>query len=382
MKMKFKLWEHRGLLPPDEKGQRATPNPAPNGSQPSGSYTTDVLNYLSSSVSGHVLRGTAAAIEICAGVWQRGMATAEVSPMNGRTAALTPSTLGYIGRYLLRYGEVLFEIGTRGGEITLTPAQSWTVSGDIDPASWMYEATFQGPSGSVVRTLPAGRVLHLKYAQSHHAPWLGVGPLNEAGLSQELVGQIEVALAEEAGTPRGYNFAVPDPKQASGLTRDLRTSRGGLSLVPSVASDAAWGAGSESQPSDDWVSKRFGMMPPQPMVELRSRVELSVLAAAGVPVTIMSLSDGTAKSKDFARFLTLTMVPLGKMLAQQIGDALDVDRLTFDFNDLGAADIASKGRVFGQLVSNGVSIADAAEVAGLPISDTTPTPAPGATSDT
>ena len=197
---------------------------------------------------------------------------------------------------------MLFEIGTRGGEITLTPAQSWTVSGDIDPASWMYEATFQGPSGSVVRTLPAGRVLHLKYAQSHHAPWLGVGPLNEAGLSQELVGQIEVALAEEAGTPRGYNFAVPDPKQASGLTRDLRTSRGGLSLVPSVASDAAWGQGIESKPGDDWVSKRFGMMPPQPMVELRSRAELSVLAAAGVPVTIMSLSDGTAKSKDFARF--------------------------------------------------------------------------------
>ena len=76
------------------------------------------------------------------------------------------------------------------------------------------------------------------------------------------------------------------------------------------------------------------------------------------------------------------MVPLGKMLAQQIGDALDVDGLTFDFNDLGAADIAAKGRVFGQLVSNGVSIADAAEVAGLPISDTTPTPAVGPSNDT
>ena len=39
MPMKFKLWEHRGLLGEREKGQRATPNPAP--SQPSGSYTTD-----------------------------------------------------------------------------------------------------------------------------------------------------------------------------------------------------------------------------------------------------------------------------------------------------------------------------------------------------
>ena len=374
--MKFKLWEHRGLLGERDKGQRATPNPAPGEGQPSGNFTTDVLNYLSSSVSGQALRGTAAAIEVCAGVWQRGMATAEVSPRNGRTAALTPTTLGYIGRYLLRYGEVLFEIGTRGGEITLTPAQSWTVTGGTDRASWMYEATFAGPSASVTRTLPAGRVLHLMYSVSPSAPWVGVGPLANAGLTQELVAQIETALAQEAATPRGYNIPVPDPKQASGLTRDLRTSRGGLSLVPSANSDAAWGQGIESKPGDDWASKRFGMSPPAAMVELRGSAELSILAACGVGVTIMSQSDGTAKAKDFARFLTLTMVPLGKMLAQQIGDALDVDGLTFDFNDLGAADLAAKGRVFGQLVSNGVSIADAAEVAGLPISDTTPAPQP------
>ncbi len=196
-----------------------------------------------------------------------------------------------------------------------------------------------------------------------------------------MVMEIETALAQEAGTPRAHVVPVPDPKQAGQLTTDLRGSRGGLSLVPSVASDAAWGQGQESKPADDWVSKRIGMSPPQPMVELRSRAELSILAAAGVPVTIMSVSDGTAKAKDFSRFLTLTMVPIGKIIAQQVGDAIDVPDLAFDFNDLGAADIAAKGRVFGQLVSNGVSIADAAEVAGLPISDTTPAPQPEPSSD-
>ena len=170
-----------------------------------------------------------------------------------------------------------------------------------------------------------------------------------------MVMEIETALAQEAATPRGYNVPLPDPGQAGGLTADLRGSKGRLNLVPSVASDVAWGQGMESKPADDWVSKRFGMMPPQAMVELRSRAEISILAAAGVPVTILSLSDGTAKQKDFARFLTLTMVPLGKVIAQQVGDALDVPDLAFDFNDLGAADIAAKGRVFGQLVSNGVS---------------------------
>ena len=148
-----------------------------------------------------------------------------------------------------------------------------------------------------------------------------------------------------------------------------------------MASDAAWGQGMESKPGDDWVSKRFGMSPPQAMVQLRGNAELSILAACGVGVTILSQNDGTAKARDFSRFLTGTMIPLGKVLAQQIGDALDVPDLSFDFNDLGAADIAAKGRVFGQLVSNGVSIADAAEVAGLPISDTTTATPPEPSSD-
>ena len=227
MKMKLKLWEHRGLLGERDKGQRATPSPAPI--PPSGSYTQDVLNYLSSNASGHALRGAAAAVEICAGTWARGLATATVTPMNERTMALSPTLLSYIGRYLLLRGEVLFEVGVGPRGLMLSPASHWTVTGSTDPSTWMYEATFQGPSTSAVRTLPRSRVVHLQYAQSHHAPWLGVGPLASAGLTQELVGQIETALAQEAATPRGYDIAVPDPKQAGQLTADLRTSRGGLS---------------------------------------------------------------------------------------------------------------------------------------------------------
>ena len=355
--MKLKFWEHRNA-------------------DPSGSYTTDVLNYISSSVSGQALRGTAAAIEICAGVWQRGMSSAEVTPMNARTAALTPTLLGHIGRNLCLYGEVVASIDVRRGQVTLTPAQSWVVSGGLDRDSWVYECTFQTPSGSVVRSLPSSRVLHIMYAQSSAQPWCGVSPLGQAGLTQSMLYNLESALAQEARTPTAYVVPVPDPKQAHQLTTDLRGSKGGLSLVPSTRSDAAWGMGQESTPGSDWQSMRLGMSPPLPVVELRSRAELSILAAAGVPVTILSLSDGTAKRADLARFLTLTLEPVGRIVTEQVGAALEVPDLKLDFSAASAADLASKGRVFGQLVSNGVSIADAAEVAGLPISDTTPTPPP------
>ena len=95
----------------------------------------------------------------------------------------------------------------------------------------------------------------------------------------------------------------------------------------------------------------------------------------------MSVSDGTAKKEDFRRFLHLTLQPVGKHHRRSNRRLpLDVPDLAFDFSGIGAADLAAKGRVFGQLVSNGVSIADAAEVSGLPISDTAPVP-PGASND-
>ena len=197
------------------------------GISPSGDYTKDAVALAVLNASGQALRGVPSAIEICSGTWGRGLATAEISPRNAKTAALTPSTLGFIGRYLLKYGEVVFELGIRQGQITLTPAQSWRVEGGVDPESWTYELTMQGPSRYAIRTVPRGRVLHLTYATAHNAPWRGVGPLNEAGISQELVIELETALAQEAHTPRGYNIAVPDPTQADALTADLRRSRGG-----------------------------------------------------------------------------------------------------------------------------------------------------------
>ena len=132
----------------------------------------------------------------------------------------------------------------------------------------------------------------------------------------------------------------------------------------------------ESKPADDWVSKRYGMSPPLAMVQLRSNVEAFRPGRSWVPATIMSVSDGTAKKEDFRRFLHLTLQPVGKIIAQQIGDAIDVPDLAFDFNAIGAADIAAKARAWGTLTKGGVSPQDAGEITGLPIDDSATVPAP------
>ena len=72
---------------------------------------------------------------------------------------------------------------------------------------------------------------------------------------------------------------------------------------------------------------------------------------------------------------------LSALHTQQIGDALDVDGLSFDFSGIGAADIAAKARAYGTLTKSGVSPQDAGAITGLPIDDTTPQPVPVGPSD-
>ena len=153
----FKLWEHRGLL---EKGQRAIAKPRAH-CQPSWLLHDRRLElHHVIRIRAESLRGVCLLQSRFAPAYGKGaLATAEVSPINGRTAALSPSVLGYIGRYLLLRGEVLFEIGIQrrgdrpdtrsilgGGKVALTLP------------SWMYECHLPVPLYIYrTRTLSAGQ---------------------------------------------------------------------------------------------------------------------------------------------------------------------------------------------------------------------------------
>ena len=364
----FRRRESPAEIPPESRA----------GITPSGDFTKDTIALAILGAGGPVLRGTAASLEIAAGQWQRGFAVANVSPLNARTLALTPDLLGHVGRYLLKYGQAVFEIQVMGGAVVLNPAQQWNVYGGPSPDTWEWELTFSGPSYTEMRRLPAPRVLNLTYAVDHSAPWVGVGPLNAAGLTQAAVVNVDTAIAQESATARGYLFTVPDIGQATELTGDLRGAKGGLQLVPSVASDTAWGAGIESKPADDWAAKRFGFTPPQPLTDLRAGIESSILAAAGIDPAVLSQSDGTAKREAFRQFLHLTLNPVAAIVAAQIGRALNLD-VSLDFTSLGAADLAARGRYFKQLRDGGMSLEDAASAANIPITESSlsaPAPAP------
>ena len=73
-----------------------------------------------------------AVVEAASGLWARGFASAAVEPQTPATIALTSSVLAAIGRGLATRGEAVFEVEVNG-EVLLTQASAWKVSGGTRP---------------------------------------------------------------------------------------------------------------------------------------------------------------------------------------------------------------------------------------------------------
>ena len=91
-------------------------------------YTDAVVQAILANAQGEVTQGLAAAVEVCAGWWQRAFASAEIQPGGVVSDLITPH-LGTIGRAMVVTGEIVFEIST--GDLLLPGADS-SVNRDRD----------------------------------------------------------------------------------------------------------------------------------------------------------------------------------------------------------------------------------------------------------
>ena len=302
-----------------------------------------------------------AALEACTGLWGRGFASADVSPSNLRTEALTPSVLETVGRALLVKGECLFEIMVSGGRLTLVPASSWTVTGGASPASWEYKLTKSGPSGNTTKTVTASRVVHVRIGATAENPWKGEGPLTRIATSKKLAASLETQLANDAATSHGY--LIPVPQVETGLQADIRKLSGKATLVESVSS--GWEAGTQKAPQSDFEPQRVGST----LDDLRESVARHIFAASGVHPSWLGNSDGTLARESFRQFLHATLKPVAKIIRGELRDKLSEPDLTISFDELGASDITGRARAFQGLVNGGMSIEKAAILSGLMIAD-------------
>ena len=240
--------------------------------------------------------------------------------------------------------------------------------GGMDPEGWDWQLTFAGPTASMVKTLPASRVLNLMYSYEAERPWVGIGPLGHAATTRSLLGRIESRLAEEMGQPVGSVLPVPDVNASAQLQTDLRALQGELTLVQHMT--AGWGDPSQAtgQRQPDWTPRRLGGNPPDSLRALRAEVSRAVLAASGVPVSLLGDSAGNEAREGWRQFLLGTLAPLGRIIGPALAEGLDAEGLEFDWERVGASDITGRARAFQSLVGGGMDVEKAAAMSGLMVS--------------
>ena len=335
----------------------------------SGGYTEARLRRLLEDTDGGPIPNSTAAMEICSGLWARGFASAVVMPATMATAALTAPVLAYIGRQLHQCGQAVMEIAFDRGRVTLRPASGWTVTGGVDPETWEWQLTLSGPSETATRTLTSERVLNLQYSCETATPWVGVGPLGYARTSIDLLNLIETKLGQELGQAVGSIIPVPNAETSGQLQADLRELKGKLALVTGMQSGWEEPAAAPSLRHPDWTPRRIGANPPDSLRALRADVSQAILAASGVPASLLGSSDGTLARESWRQFLYSTLQPVGRIIGQTIADGLDAEGFQFDWEKLGASDISGRARAFQSLVGGGMEVGKAASLAGLMIND-------------
>ena len=333
------------------------------------SYTDALVSLIVEQSSGSTLAKPAAtaALEASSSIVARCFAAADVSAPDQYREALGPSTLSLIGRSLIRQGEVLFAIEANNGRVVLLPAASWDVEGDADPASWSYRLTLGGPSRlSTLEPVAANDMVHIRYQVDPEQPWRGVAPLASAALAGRLSAETVTALADEVSGPRGMLLPTPvdgnDPTITT-LKADIRALRGKVALVESTSS--GWAAdGSQQRPKGDWESRRLGAAPGAPLIAQAELASREVYSACGIPLSVVTEAEGTGQREGFRRLLHSTIMPLGRIVSEELTRKFETD-IGLSFDGLFAADLSGRARAFQSLVGGGMDVSKAASLAGL-----------------
>ena len=313
-----------------------------------------------------------AALEAAAGLYAAAFAGATVTPDSARSALSAPC-MALLARDLIRRGESVHAIEVEGVTVRLRPCGSWDVRGPADERGWWYRVDVFGPSGNETRFLPAGAVIHARYAVDPARPWYGIGPLGWARATGTLAANLESRLGEEAGGPVGHLLPVPETGGAEGegdepndplaaLRADIAKGKGRTLTVETTS--AGFGEGRQAAPMEDWKPRRFGASPPDVLPTLRTDAALAVLAACGVPAALVSDADGTAQREAWRRWAMGPLAGLAATVEAELSAKLDIP-IGLDFSGLWAADMAGRAASFKAMVTAGMDAAKAAGLAGL-----------------
>ena len=248
------------------------------------------------------------------------------------------------------------------------------VYGSADPESWRYRLNLPAPS-SGLETIwaDATDVIHLKYTTDKSRPWRGLSFIHKAATSGKLLAGLENLLANEASATSGHILAFPSGslgeaeqgKKKSALNTllsKLKASRGGTTAFQMASEPMALDSTKTAKVGVQ--NYRIGMETPQQITELRGPLRLSILAAAGIPPSLVSSDSATNTREAFRLFVYSRVMPLARVVATELSLKMN-DKIMFNFSALKASDVSGRSRSYKALIDAGMPAAQAGIVAGV-----------------
>lgn len=312
------------------------------------SYTSLIIQAVLNSVNAS--GAMSGALEIAAGTVSRSFAASQVT---GRDSyMLDAMTLSCIGRDLIECGEIALLINPGSH---LIPLPHIDIAADSRFAYTAYDGSRE----------VTDQVVWVKYSEDRYTR-RGIGPMGRPTALRDLANLLERQLSLEAGSVVGH--IIPSPTDGNDptfekLKEDLKQLDGGHQFVKSMRD--AFGQGSGAAPSGDWKPQRLGMNVPAANVSLYDDVQSVVLAACGIPVSVVAGGEGSAARADFSRYIANTVEPLARLTEAAASRAgLNIQ---LDFTSLvRAADMQGRSRSVGSLVKQaGVDQDEAMQIMGL-----------------
>ena len=242
-------------------------------------YASEIHERAHALASGQRVESDAlAAVATAAGLWERCLMMARVTPSGPALGAMNAHMLGLIGRSLAQHGEFLALIEVVDGTVLLAPASGWDVrGGSTDPRRWSYWLTLAMPHGSRDVVRPAAEILHVRIGTSVAQPWRGRSPLRTARTTASLAGRVEAALSSEAALPSGRIVTLVSDSDPNFKARSALVRKGGLSVEGRMPASY-----DQQQGRTDPV--KYGPDPSDAFADsLRSQLGRDILSAYGIP---------------------------------------------------------------------------------------------------
>ena len=352
---------------PFSKPETAVADPRQTAEYRAG-FTDAVLDYSLRQASGNAGASATetAAVIFGMGCLQAAFSVADVEPEELRPT-LTPMVLGAMAQQLALKGNSVWDILVNEGDPfpTLRAGMVETITGGPDPRGWLYQMAFEGPSATETLVRLYSDVIHARINTDPLKPWQGYSSLTLAGVTAATLANIEQRISEEANARVGYLLNYPDGTSDStigGIRGDVGSMRGGVMLAETGG--AGFRAGLPGGNPSDWRKTRLGAEIPATSLQARTEAVRDVLGAMRVPAVLLLGGDGASYREGYRQFLTMGVNPMAEVVAEELSAKLGAD-VRFSFRRLAAADIASRARAMGVMVSAGLPIDVAQALADL-----------------